>query len=115
MRIDSMIALQLVEGIDVRLGGSDDDIGVGADAVDDPPALCKTHGHLALTLGSLGDRIDRIEQQLGAALGHAFDSLESRVHRAVAVGVGLALLTGLAKHKLRVRVLSVAACLAHAY
>ena len=59
---------ELVQRVDVGLGRGHDDVGVGAHAVDDAPALGQPHRHLALRVGAAGDVVHRVEQQLGAAL-----------------------------------------------
>src|ERR1043165_2620127 len=77
------LAFQLVERADVGLGGGHHDVGVRADPVDDASALRQAHRDLALRLGALRHRVDRVEQQLGAALRQTLDRFEGGVDRAV--------------------------------
>ena len=67
------LGVQLVETVEISLGGSDNDIGIRALTVDDTPAARQSHGHLALGVGAAGNVVNRIELQLGAALNDAFD------------------------------------------
>src|SRR3989338_2703472 len=80
---------QLVDGVEIGLGRGDDDVGVGAMAVDDAPAAFQTHRDLALRIGAAGDVVDGVQQQLPAAADDAVDGLERRIHRPTAVGAGL--------------------------
>src|SRR5689334_17658107 len=82
------LAFQLIQRADVGLGGGHHDIGVRAHPVDDAPALRQADRHLPLRLGALRHRVDRIEQQLGAALRQALDRLEGGVDRTVTLRVG---------------------------
>ena len=74
----------LVQRVDIGLGRGDDDIRVGALAIDDAPALFQTHGHLALRVGAGGDVVDRVQQQFGAAVHDRLYRPEGGVHRAAA-------------------------------
>ncbi len=65
----------LVQPMNVGLGGSDNDIGIRPLAVDDPPGLLQPHRHLPLGVSPGGDVIHRIELQFTAALDDAFDRL----------------------------------------
>src|SRR4051812_10638497 len=106
-------ALELVQGADVGLGGSDDDVGVGADAVDNAAAARQAYGHLALRLGARGHRVNREEQQLGPARRDRLDRLERGVDRAIALRFGALLIAVRFQHDRRVRPLAHAAALAH--
>jgi hypothetical protein len=85
LRIDPFeLRVQLVQPRDVRLGRGDDDVRVGADAIDDAPGARQPHRHFALRLGAVADRVDRKQHQLGAAGRFLFDrSPQSRrpLHR----------------------------------
>src|SRR3569623_2457298 len=76
-----------IEGIDVGLGRGDDDVGVGALAVDDSAALLHSHRHFALRISAAGDGIDRIELQVGAAPHNRFEGLDHGIHRPVALSL----------------------------
>src|SRR5690606_31588226 len=114
LRVEALgLALELVERVDVGLGGGDDDVGVGADAVHDAPALGEAHGDLALRFRAHGDGVHRVEEQLRPALRDALDRLEGGIDRPVALGVGLALAALLLEDDRRMRALAHAARLAH--
>ena len=70
------------------------------------PFLRQAHGHLALRVGALGHVVDRVEQQLRAALHQALDRLEGRVHLAVAARLGAPLAPLLGDHHARERLLA---------
>jgi hypothetical protein len=57
-------AEQLVQRIQIGLGRCDDDIGIRTLAIDDAAIPAQAHGHLALGIGTGGDVVDRIEQQV---------------------------------------------------
>src|SRR5687767_14810255 len=99
------LTLQLVQRADVGLGRGHHDVGVRAHAVDDAPALGEAHGDLALRLGSRGDGVDRVEQQLGAAFGEALDRLERGVYRPVALSFGTPLRAVFLQYDIGVRAL----------
>src|SRR3989338_7718486 len=80
---------QLVDGIEIGVGRGDDDVGIGAVAVDDAPAAFQAHRDLALRIGAAGDVVDGVQQQLPAAADDTVDGLERRIHRPAAVGDGL--------------------------
>ena len=78
--------MQLVERIQVGTRRGDDDVGIGAVAVDDAPALGKACSNLALRIGAGGDGVDRVKQKFRAAPDDAFDCLEGRIDRTAATG-----------------------------
>src|SRR5690606_2360652 len=57
-----------VERVDIGLCRSDDDIGVGALAIDDAPATFDSHGDLTLRIGAAGDVAHGVELQGRPAL-----------------------------------------------
>ena len=69
LRIQALqLGMQLVQRVDVGLGRRDDDVGVRALPVHDAAGLRQPHRHLALRIGAARDVVDRIQQQLRAAL-----------------------------------------------
>src|SRR5512134_3904609 len=82
------LRVQLVEGVDISLGGGDDDVGVRALAVDDAPVLGEPHRHFALRVGAGGDVVDRVEQELRPAFHDRLDRLERGIHGAAAPCLG---------------------------
>src|SRR5256885_16725084 len=83
----------LFRSADVGFRRSYHDVGVGADPVDDAPALRQPNCHLALRLGAGRHGVHRVQQQIGAAPGDAFDRLEGRVDRTVSLRIGALLLS----------------------
>ena len=70
------------------------------------PPFGEAHLHLALRVGAFGHVVHRVEQQLRAALHHALDRLEGRVHRPAAARLGAVLLAVLGDHHARERLLA---------
>jgi len=55
--------VQPIERVDVRLRRRHDDVGVGAEPVDDAAVPLESHRHFALRIGAAGNCIHRIEQK----------------------------------------------------
>src|SRR3984893_4865907 len=79
-----LLAMQLVERVDVGLGRRDQDIGIGAQPVDDAAVALQAHRDLALRIGTGGDRIDRVQQHLRTGVRQLLDRLEGRIDRSIA-------------------------------
>src|SRR5512136_1592017 len=57
-----LLAVQLVESVDIRLRRRNQDVGVRTQTVDDASFAFQPHRHLALGVGAGGDRIDGVEE-----------------------------------------------------
>src|SRR4029077_18202454 len=112
LRVDPLhLVLKPVQGVDVGFCRGHDDIRVGPHAIDDPAALRQAPGPLPLRLGSLGDLVDRVKQQLRAARREGLDGLEGLVPRTVAFGCRRVLRARICEHDVRPRALAGAALL----
>ena len=80
----------MVQSVHVGLGGSDDDIGMGAAADGAEAVLGNAHCHLAHGVGAAGDGVDRVLLQFGLASDHVGNHIEHGVNGADAeAGVAL--------------------------
>ena len=75
------VGVEHVQRVHVGLRRGDDDVGIGAETVDDAAAQLQAHGHLALGVGAAGDGVDRVQLETGAGLDHRLDRLEGGVDR----------------------------------
>src|SRR5216684_7747002 len=76
---------KLIQGIEIGLGRSNNDIRVGAVAIDNAPGLFQTHRYFTLGVGAAGDVVNREQLQLAAACHYLFNRLERRIDRAAAL------------------------------
>ena len=74
LRVAEGFARELAQRIEVGLGRSGDDVGVGSGAVDHAAALGEAHRHVAQTFRAARDGIDAVKEHLGAGLHLGFDA-----------------------------------------
>ena len=55
---------QFIDGIDVGLGGGNDNVRIGPLTVHDAPPFLETHGDFPLSISATGNGVDRVEQQI---------------------------------------------------